>query len=256
MEGADGESYILPELENDDTLTNSCSWTMVKPTNVNEKDSTVNIKKVLVATSTLGLLRDNDLQPTHLDILTSTHLKDDKAISAIPLDSGNRKDKAKDRNAILPLPPVVKKEISSEQLSRTTKDRLLFLCILLLFSIAGCLTLKLDVSKRLNLQLQEELNQTTGLLNSYRVRQEWIINKEKMRKTNSFDIETCWLEASLALGQCSSDRLEQMKIAYRNTYKDLASFFAWETVFPHDSKDPATTSFHQWLQSFQYHERI
>jgi len=295
MEGADGESFILPVIEKDDLkIANSFSWTMVKRTNENEKGTAVDIDKMVVTTSTVGLRQDDDLHPTHLDRLTGTYLKDDKAICAIPQDDLDHKDE-KDRKAILSHPPVVKKEISKEKIpsatkdlekqeissetissatidlikkeissekissatkdlvkkeiskekiSSSTKDCFFLICILILLIVTACMTLKLNVSKRLNLQLQEELNQTTGLLNSYRAHQEWIFKNEKVHNKNSFEIETCWLEASFTLGPCSSKPLENLRNAYTNTYEDLASFFGWKTFFPYESNDSATNSFH------------
>jgi len=221
----DGESIILPVLvlENDDNdvdndagKTRCHGWTIVKPP--------VLMDKSVSTTSSLELhINSNDPLQTHFDsLINATDSKDDASIET------HNYEIIEDRNQICRASSSTQKALK-EKLAHTNKTNLLFFCLLFLLITTVHLAWKLNASKALNLQLQIDLNRTTSLLKSYRTQQEWTMLKENNEETSSFEVENCWLEASVTLGPCASDPIKNVKDTYKKTYEDAVFYFdkAW-----------------------------
>jgi len=245
MDEEDEESFTLPPLEDDDDvgMTHCSSWNIITSASEEVKSTPVNDDERVSATFVMELrVNSNDSFPNHLVSLDGTNLKDDASIVSPnyefldqPADGiENRK-----RTSQISSPPSTQKALREESLLRTAKDRVLFFCLAFLLMTTGTLTLKLNVSKTLNLQLQEELNQTTVLLKSYRAHQRWIMDREIKDDISLFEIENCWLESSVTLGPCASDLFGNIKDVYKKSYEDFFLYadeaWKWWTVLPNDS---------------------
>jgi len=243
-DGLDGETYIIPTLDDDNfEMIHSCNSPAVSPTNEKENNVPANNDEIVSTAVALRLrVNSDDSFPIHLASIDDTDLKDPDALRENRVHNilDHTADEDGDRVQIYQASsPSSTPRAPKTKSSHKTKEHFLILCLVLFIILTVTLTWQLHLSTVLNLQLQAELNHTNGVLKDYRSHQSWMLNREMKEDTNSFQIENCWLEASINLGPCAYDPFGNANNAYKQTYEDLYSYFDeawnWWTVLPNDS---------------------
>jgi len=162
-------------------------------------------------------VQSDDTFPTILGNSHHTDFKDDTSINT-RYEGNVDEDENQSQSSTL----TAKQKQKWEKPSHNSKHYYLFPFLLTLVLATVTLWWKLNESILLNTQLQAELNQTTGLLEEYRVRQEWMLDSKEISKDmTALEIESCWFEASVKIGPCSSDAIGNLK----DTYRDFVSYF-------------------------------
>lgn len=245
MDDANEETFIVPALADDNAgTTQYCNLAVLRPTGEKENNLPVDENgKISTKSSLILRVNSDDSFPTRLGNSDCPDFKDDDASIDIrayeALDRTVDGDDNRSRVYGAYSPPSARTNVE-EQSSRTTKIRILISCLFILVSATVTLAWQLNESTKLNLRLQAELNQTTGLLEDYRAHQRWVMDSRAMNEgTRYFEVETCWIEASITLGPCANNPFEDVKDAYRKTYEGLSSLadkaHKWWTVSTDDS---------------------
>lgn len=242
MDESNEETFIVPALADDDLgMTHYCNLAVVRPTREKKNTLPLDENERILTKSSLTLNSDDSF-PTHLGNLDGPDLKDDASIDIRAYEALDRTvDGDDNRNRVYQAysPLSTPKNIERQSLP-TTRIRILISCLVILVSATVTLAWHLNESAKLISLLQAELNQTTGLLEDYRARQGWIIDRREMNEdTHNFEIETCWLEASVTLGPCAGNPIGTVKDAYRKAYENFSSSideaWKWWTILPGDS---------------------
>jgi len=220
----DGEErFIVPALVDYNEGTTNYSYLYVERSTSNEGNNSHVVKNDDGVSATFPpdlSIHSDDSVPTILGNSHLIDLKDDTSINA--RSEGNVDEDESRSQSFLASTLTTKQKRKREKSSYNLRHYCLFSFLLTLVIVTLTLGCKLNESIVLNTRLQAELNQTTGLLEDYRMRQGWMMDsKEISRDMNALEIESCWFEASVKIGPCSSEAIGNLKELYR----DFVSYF-------------------------------
>jgi len=222
--GEDGEErFIVPALVDYNEGTTNYSYLYVERSTSNKGNNShvVNNDDGVSATFPPELsIHSDDSVPSILGNSHFIDLKDDTSIN--DRSEGNVDEDESRSGSFLASTLTTKQKRKREKSSYNPRHYCLFSFLLTLVTVTLTLGWKLNESIVLNTRLQAELNQTTGLLEEYRARQGWMVDSTEIsRDMNALEIESCWFEASVKIGPCSSEAIGNLKELYR----DFVSYF-------------------------------